>query len=31
MERWKEGLHQKGKIFSWFIQGRLKLLDVMQS
>ena len=34
MERWKEGFHQKGKIyqqdvFSWFIHGRLKLLDVM--
>ena len=34
MERWREGLHQKGKIyqqdvFSWCIQGTLKLLDVM--
>ena len=34
MERWKKGFHQKGKsyqqdVFSWCIQGRLKLLDVM--
>ena len=31
MERWREGLHQKGKIyqqdvFSWCIQGTVKLL-----
>ena len=34
MERWKEGFNQKGKlyqqdVFSWCIQGRLKLLHVM--
>ena len=34
MERWKEGLHQKDKIyqqdvFSWCIQERLKLLGVI--
>ena len=39
MERWREDFHQKGKIrciakyqqdvFSWCIQGALKLLDVM--
>ena len=34
MKRWREDLHQKGKIyqqdvFSWCIQGTLKLLDVM--
>ena len=34
MERWKEGFHQKGKIyqqdlFSSCIPGRLKLLDVI--
>ena len=33
MERLREGFHQKGKIyeehvFSWCIQGRLKILDV---
>ena len=32
MERWREGFHQKGKIypqdvFLWGIQGELKLLD----
>ena len=32
MERWREGFHQKGKIypqdvFLWGIQGGLKLLD----
>ena len=32
MERWREDFHQKGKIyqqdvFSWCIQGALKLLD----
>ena len=36
MERWREGFHQKGKIyqqdiFSWYIPGRLKLLDVIKS
>ena len=36
MKRWKEGFHQKGKIdqqdvFSWRVQGRLKLLDVIVS
>ena len=34
MERWREDFHQKGKIyqqdvFTWCIQGALKLLDVM--
>ena len=34
MERWQEDFDQKGKIhqqdvFSWRIQGTLKLLDVM--
>ena len=34
MEKWREGFHQKGKlyqqdIFSWCIPGMLKLLDVM--
>ena len=34
MEIWRECFHQKGKIFhqdvfSWFIQGRLKFLDVI--
>ena len=34
MERSKEDFHQKGKkyqqdVFSWCIQGTLKLLDVM--
>ena len=34
MERWREGFHQKGKIYqqdiiSWCIQGTLKLLDVI--
>ena len=34
MERWREGFHQKGKIyqedlFSWCIPGRLKLPDVI--
>ena len=35
MERWREGSHQEGKIyeqedvFSWCIQGRLKILDVI--
>ena len=34
MERRREGFHQKGKIyqqdvFSWCIQGRVKLLDVI--
>ena len=34
MERLREGSHQKGKIyqqdlFSWFIQGRLKILDAI--
>ena len=33
MERLREGFHQKGKIcqqdvFSWCLQGRLKVLDV---
>ena len=36
MERWREDFHQKGKtyqqdVFSWCIQGALKLLDVMYS
>ena len=36
MERWREDFHQKGKIyrqdvFSWCIQGALKLLDVSKS
>ena len=35
MERWREDFCQKGKtyqkdVFSWCIQGALKLLDVMQ-
>ena len=34
MGRWEEGFHQKGEIyeqdvFSWYIQGTLKVLDVM--
>ena len=34
MERWREGFHQKGKIyqkgvFSWCTQGKLKLLDAI--
>ena len=34
MEKWREGVYQKGKIyqqdvFAWCIQGRMKLLDVM--
>ena len=34
MERWREGIHQKGKIyqqdvFSWCIPGRLELLDAI--
>ena len=37
MERWREGFNQKGKIYqqdvfkgySWCVQRRLKLLDVM--
>ena len=33
MERLRKGFHQKGKIyqqdvFLWYIQGRLKILDV---
>ena len=34
MERWREGFHQKGKMYSqdvisWRIQKKLKLLEVM--
>ena len=34
MERWREGFHQKDKIyqqdvFSWCLQGTLKLSDIM--
>ena len=34
MERWREGFHHEGKIYqqdaySWCIQGKLKLLDVI--